>query len=383
MNASDDEAGTGTLAAPQQPPELPLTFRQELAPHIFKAVRGGWSCALVGLPGGGLSNLLRFLAEPRVAAHYLGPAAGQTLMVYVEGDRLLEPEALYPALAQAILAAARQAGWPRADQAALRRLTQEVPAQAAMAGALASLLEFIAGARAGELVLLFDAFDEPCRRWPPSLLRDLRALRDDHKYHLAYVVGLSQEPAGLWAPLVQPGAGQAGPAKFVELFEQHTFPVKPYTAADVQVAIARKIVGWEQAPTPDQQDHLYRASGGHARLLMQALVYLDGRLHLPWDNVERSLNSHPAVLDTCRSLWEALDSDERRAIWLLAQARADDIDAGELERLRLRGLAAGGPPFVFADLVENYVRGLPEPETAARPGPRATRLRDPAQKVYW
>jgi len=69
------------------PPALPLAFRQELAPHVFKAVAGGWSCALVGLPGLGVSNLLRFLAEPRVAAHYLGDE--QTLLVYVEGDRLL------------------------------------------------------------------------------------------------------------------------------------------------------------------------------------------------------------------------------------------------------------------------------------------------------
>ena len=48
------------------PPALPLSFRQELVPPLFKAVAGGWSCAVVGLPGLGLSNLLRFVVEARV-----------------------------------------------------------------------------------------------------------------------------------------------------------------------------------------------------------------------------------------------------------------------------------------------------------------------------
>src|SRR5438128_781420 len=121
------------------PPALPLGFRQELAPHVFRAVAGGWSCALVGLPGVGLSNLLRFIAEPRVAAHYLGTAAdaGQLLLVYVEGDRLLEPAALLAGLARQAVAAAHEQRWPRAEQAALRRLTAAASSGSPSDGALA------------------------------------------------------------------------------------------------------------------------------------------------------------------------------------------------------------------------------------------------------
>src|SRR5437763_14763146 len=97
------------------PPELPLSFRQELAPHLFKAVAGGWSCAVVSLPGLGLSNLLRFVVEPRVLEHYLGAEAGQTLLVYAEGDRLLDPAALFAGLARQLVAAAHSQQWPRAE----------------------------------------------------------------------------------------------------------------------------------------------------------------------------------------------------------------------------------------------------------------------------
>src|SRR6476660_9649456 len=97
------------------PPPLPLNFRPELVPHIFKAIAGGYSCAVVGLPGLGLSNLLRFVAEPRVAAHYLGAATaaepGPALLVYVEGDRLLDPAGLFAGLARQVVAAAHTQQW--------------------------------------------------------------------------------------------------------------------------------------------------------------------------------------------------------------------------------------------------------------------------------
>ena len=120
MNEWDEAAAPP--AAPSRPPDLPLTFRQELAAPLFKALRSGWSVALVALPGGGLSNLLRFLSEPRVAAHHLGDEAAHTLLVYLDGDDAADPAALPARVAQQVLPAARQARWPRAEQAALRRL---------------------------------------------------------------------------------------------------------------------------------------------------------------------------------------------------------------------------------------------------------------------
>ena len=384
MNALDDEAAakpeaepeTEPVAAPAQPPALPLTFRQELAPHLFKALRSGWSSALVGLPGGGLSNLLRFLAEPRVAAHYLGEDAAHTLLLYLEGDEALDPAELPARLARQVPAAARRAHWPRAEQAALRRLVETTEP----AGALEAMLAFIQGMGHGRMVLVCDEFDAPLRAWPAADLRGLRRLRDEHKYHLAFVVGLRAEPAALAAAR----GGESGPAKFAELFEAHTFPLRPYSQDDARLALARKTVGWEQGLTPEQQDRLYRASGGHPKLLMAGLVYLENRLHLSWSTVESGLAAEPGVLAACAAVWQALDPAEQAALWLLASERRDDIPEPELARLAVRGLAVGDPPFVFASLLEGYVTRLPQPDVAALTGPpRLSRLRDPSVKLYW
>lgn len=362
---------------PSRPPELPLAFRAELMPHLFKALRSGWSAALVALPGSGLSNLLRFMAEPRVAHHYLGEEAAHTLLLYLDGVDLAEPAALPARLAQQTIAAARAARWPRAEQAALRRLA----ATAEPAAALAEMLAFVERVGRGRLVWVCDEFDTVFTRWPAAELRRLRRLRDEHKYHLAFVVGLREDPAAL-APRL---GDEPGRAKFAELFEAHTFALRPYSPADARLALARKTVGWEPALAPEQEDDLYRASGGHPKLLMAALVHLERRLHLPWANVERGLTSEPGVRAACAALWQALGPAEQAGLWLLAHERRAEIPEAVLARLTLRGLVIGGPPFVFASLVEQYLSELPAPDIEqALAGPLPlSRLRDPVAKIYW
>ena len=376
MNELDDTAAPDTTPAPAHPPELPLAFRQELVPHIFKALRSGWSCAVVGLPGGGLSNLLRFLAEPRVAAHYLGDEAAHSVLLYLDAEDGLAPDELPARLAQQTVAAARAARWPRAEQAALRRLAET----AEPAAALAEMLAFIRGVGRGRVVVVGDEFDGVLSGWPPAELRRLRRLRDEHKYHLTFVIGVRAEPEALTAGR----ADDTGPRKFAELFEAHTFPLRPYSREDAGLALARKTVGWAPGLTPEQEDQLYRASGGHPKLLMAALVSVEGRLHLPWANVERGLSAEPGVVAACQALWQALDPAEQAAVWLLACERRDEIPAAELERLALRGLAVGGPPFVFASLFESFLNRLPAPSAEALPAPpRPSRLRDPGARLYW
>jgi hypothetical protein len=229
-------------------------------------------------------------------------------------------------------------------------------------------------------VVVADEFDTALAQWPAADLRRLRRLRDDHKYHLAFVVGLRAEPEAVVAGRAQ----ESGPAKLAELFEAHTFALRPYTPDDARLALARKTVGWEHALTAEQADGLYRASGGHPKLLIAALVALERRLHLPWTGIEQGLSAEAGVRAACAALWRALDPAEQAALWLLAAEHRDELPALELERLRLRGLAVGGPPFVFASLLEAYVAALPAPPLAPLAGePRLSRLRDPGAKLYW
>jgi hypothetical protein len=363
------------------PPELPLSFRQELVPHLFKAVMGGWSCAVVGLPGFGLSNLLRFVVEPHVAEHYLGVEVNQSLMVYVEADRLLDPAALFAGLARQMVAAAHAQQWPRAEQAALRRLA-DMPSSGALAdpaAPLAGLINHVCGDLERRVVFVCDEFDAALADLPAAYLRELRALRDEHKYRLAFVAGLRREAA--WVAATRPALELgAGVAKFAELFDQHTFPLRPYSRADAGLAIARKAVSGP--PSEEQQDGLYRMTGGHAKLLIASLIYLGPRLHLPWANVERGLLAEPGLAEICRAVWEALEPGDRRPLWLLARDQRDGVSEAGLKRLALLGLAAGGPAFIFSSIFESFVLAQPEPPAPGDPAP-ISHLRDPEAAVNW
>ncbi len=365
------------------PPELPLSFRRELVPHLFRAVAGGWSCAVIGLPGFGLSNLLRFVAEPRVAQHYLAAEADQTLVVYVEADRLLDPARLYLSLARQVVAAAHARQWPRGEQAALRRLA-ESPAGSDLAepaAPLAGLIQHVCGDLERRVIFVCDEFEAALLGWPAALLRELRALRDAHKYRLAFVAGLRRDAS--WLSTTRPDEDPSlGAAKLAELFDQHSFPLRPYTSDDARLVTARKTLGWARPPTEDQQDQLYRASGGHAKLLVASLIYLQPRLDLPWANVERGLLADPGLMEIARALWEALEVGDRWALWQLARDQRGAVPEDNLKRLQLLGLAAGGPAFVFSSIFEAFVLAQPQPPAPAEPG-RVSHLRDPEAAVYW
>jgi hypothetical protein len=250
-------------------------------------------------------------------------------------------------------------------------------------GGLAEALSYTCRLRGRRVVFLLDDFDQPLSRLPARALRELRSLRDQHKYHLAYVAALVREPANCLASRL-PEQG-AGPARFAELFDGHVFPLRPYSQADAEQVMSRKSMGWEADPTPEQRDQLYRATGGHARLLVAGLVYLGSRLHLPWPNVERGLCGDPGILAACRALWEKLEPGEQLALWHLAREQRDALPPEVLERLRLRGLVRGGPAFVFSSLFERFAAAQSQPAfpEGAPPVDPPSRLRDPDLRAYW
>ena len=364
-------------------PELPLTFREELTPHVYRALNSGASVALVGVAGGGLSNALRFMAQPVVAARFLGERVGDILLVFVEADQWREPAAVYRELARALLATVHAQQWPRAEQAALRTVVEAALTSKFPQGGtpLAEILDHICDALQKRVVFFCDEFDGALARLPAAVLRTLRSLRDAHKYRLCFVTGLRREP-GLIAAARPAEPNGPDPLKFVELFDQNTFPVRPYSAADARVVMVRKTTDWVPPLEPDLAETLYRVSGGHARLLTTSLIYLSSRRHLTWAAIEPGLVADPAILAPCNAIWNDLDPTEQMTAWLLGREAHGVIDEVQLARLQLRGLVVGGPPFLFSSLFEAFVNKQPEPP-APEPITVPLRLRDPAAQAPW
>jgi hypothetical protein len=111
---------------PAAPPELTLNFRRDLLSHVFRAIRAGRSCAVVGVCGAGLSNARGFVAERRVVDNQLNALAACALPVYLETGWLTQPADLYHELIWQISRAAEAFRCPKADQTALRYLGQQL-----------------------------------------------------------------------------------------------------------------------------------------------------------------------------------------------------------------------------------------------------------------
>jgi hypothetical protein len=204
---------------------LPLTFRSEITPHIFQAIRRGWSCALVGVRGVGMSNLLRFICEPRVARHHLEPEHAGTLLVYLDIDPSSDAIQVTHTIADRTLRAADAFQWRAADLAALRNFAAEATAQRDPPHAealLAQIVDFICDRKGWRIALVFDGFDDAFVDLPADSLRMLRRVRDDHKQLLSYVIGTRRELARLIARRVDQQI-----EKFTELFDLHTDPLRP------------------------------------------------------------------------------------------------------------------------------------------------------------
>ncbi len=137
----------------------PQDYRQTETARLLAAVRAGECASVIGLSGAGKSNLLGFLA-------HRASWAGQ--FVLVDGNRLPHPsaEAFYGVLTQSL-------GFP----------APEGTAYLALEGAVShGLARHPAG-----LCLLLDRFDALDGEAALAAARNLRALRDAHKYTLTFV----------------------------------------------------------------------------------------------------------------------------------------------------------------------------------------------------
>lgn len=345
------------FASQLDPPETPLTFRQELAFPLFQAIHGGRSCALVGFKGIGMSNLLRFICRRDVATKYLAEHAARVLFINLESDPRFEAARVYESIIRQILRSARAAEWPRADIALLS--DQAKPLSTDIRGSsaediLVEMLTYVSDRRKSRLALVLDEFDRTFAELSPATLRGLRRVRDDFKEGLSFLIGARREPGQL---VEQCHPGEPDASKFVELFT-HTFYVMPYEHRDAMDQIARKTFEWQAPLSVEQQDRLYRATGGHARMLTVALSRIESWQELPWADIERRLRDDVAVAQVCHEIWDDLDAGEQVALRRFVIQGRDSIDPAERERLRQRGLLIGGPASVFSTLFESYLQRM-------------------------
>ena len=283
---------------------FPADYRAAEVRTIQAAVKGGECVAVVGLSGAGKSNLLGFLAAQ-------APAGGSLRYMLVDGNRLTDTSvAAFLALMQQALELAVPG--PDADDL-------ETAVKARRDIGLCFLLDLsLLVNRTGQLL------DGQAQR----LWGQLRALRDQNKYGLTYVVATRH---------VLPSDNE-----LAELLFGHTLWLGPLTAADARWNVARYAARTGQAWDVAQISAIMAVSGRYPALLRAVCEARAAGAALEVDALLR----HPAVAARVAEFWEDQpEASELHAaglddVPLLTVSRPISLDTARLTAKELRLLQA-------------------------------------------
>lgn len=334
--------------------ELPLTFRAETVTAIMHHLAAGDSCAVVGIGSVGKSNLLRFLLRDDVRQAQLGPAWSSYLFVYVDINKILKMSlwGLFELMLHQLIIQLTHQG---ADEVilqkieALHRSATEPPTRYLALRYLERAIKIVCHQLELRLVFLIDEFDEFCRSMPVRGFSALRALRDEYKYRLMYLVATRLELKRLRDERLEIEA-------FEELVASHTNWIGPYSAEDAVTMLHRLEKRHKTRLNDEAINKVLQATGGHPGLLREA--YQVAR-HSPADFFE-VLSSRPHVQDECQRIWLSLAPEEQRVMVSLAGSPAPPPTQPQVvEQLRRKGLVGGpwaGNNQIFSSLLTAYIK---------------------------
>ncbi|HEU4325937.1 MAG TPA: winged helix-turn-helix domain-containing protein [Roseiflexaceae bacterium] len=331
---------------------LPLSFRADLLGRLLPSLRAGESCALVGVSGVGKSNLVRFLQRPDVQAHYWGDARVWLVAIDTNGlvfDELPPEYSLIELVIHRLIREAERRGLHSALIAEIDTLHTRLVDQPSLLLAV-RYLERICGriceSQGVQLILMFDQFEDVWQRLDARLFVNLRHIRDELKYRLAYLVFTRER-------LQRSRADLDAVESFWELFGAHVFGLEMYSASDAQTMLERICHRRGVPLAPTLCDNTLALSGGHAGL-MRAVFWslLDGTCRAHPDD----LAAAKPVAEECAKIWQDLPTEEREQLLALSTDQATPADDAVLRELRLKGLVAGDPLRLFAPVFAAFVR---------------------------
>ncbi len=314
---------------------LPIDFRQQDVGRIMDRWRAVESCSLVGVGSVGKSNLLQHLANPQVQGAYMKEAKVKQFKAILVDPSLMAPLpqrsspdsdlmrcwAGYELLMHRLFMAFHDAGvLDPEEKQRFYETYQQLQNGANPLFAYMGLRYFEHGLefflrRGFHIVFMFDEFEELLRNLPVKFFLTLRGLRDANKTQLSYLTFTRMPlPAILSKENIEPLAIE----QFVELFNDNTYFIGPYTDMD-----ARRMVADLRARNQAEYDEytinfLLWATGCFAGLLRAGFRSIETLPDLsPSAVMTRSdaLASHlaalPPVQTECNTIWMSLSEAEK------------------------------------------------------------------------
>ncbi|HEX6043533.1 MAG TPA: winged helix-turn-helix domain-containing protein [Pyrinomonadaceae bacterium] len=313
--------------------EFPLTYRHAEVEFIMRCVRAGDSCSVMGPSGVAKSNLCRFLRQESVRRHYLGEAWQDYLLVPLDGNEVTEmtEEAVSALLIDRLLAAAA--------------------AYDAKNLSLSAAVKAVFGRDIRAIVFLFDQFDAVYQTLSGRFFANLRAIRDEYKYRISFLLLSRNQLTAL--------AASPEREEFEELFSANTMGLGPYNTDDSLLLLRRVSSRYGRNLDPQNSQTLIELTGGHPGLLKAATIaVLNERMQLPHDQPVQldALFNVPDMVSECEKLWNSISDAERQFLRRLSNPNPPrDKQASDL--LQLKGLIknAKGGFVAFSPLFAEYI----------------------------
>ena len=349
---------------------LPLSFRSEFLRHIMPMLRAGECCSLIGVSGVGKSNLVQFLRRLDVQEHYWGDDRAWIVPIdahgLVAGDippRLVLLEAM---MHRIIIEGERRQLPPTLlnDLTTMHAKILEQPIPLLALRYLERTFARLCDLQQRSLIFVFDQFENIWGSMDAEVFQNLRFLRDEFKYKIAYLV-ITRERLPRIRQRSQNDLSSV--ESFWELFVSHVFGLGMYSTEDAKVLLDHMAHRRGYAMSTNWCQTLLDLSGRHPGLIRALLWATDDRTV---ETIQtEALLQFPAVAEECQKLWKDLTADEqllakRIAIGLYptATATASTTDEALMVDMRIKGLVVRETAELFSPVFTAYIRQLPGAE---------------------
>jgi hypothetical protein len=294
---------------------FPDYYQQQDVDWVFKMLRSGESCSLIGIGSVGKSNLMHFMTTDRVKLRYLQNLASMTLMVLLDPHKIVHLE--QRALDQA------GAAWPGYEilLSRLRRVltefedknllppkptdqdedlitmveghylnmfdSQPLLAQAGIRHLEESVYEVLRLGKDWRIAFLFDEI-ESFFHLPPDFFQSLRGLRDEFKQRVMFITS-SRAPLDEMVAERVPPEGHEMLESFTELFHGFSRYIGPLERPSAEFMIRRLERRYLLSLGTAGGQTLMTITGNHAGLLRRSFM--------PFASVSGMVNSVEQLFD--------------------------------------------------------------------------------------
>jgi hypothetical protein len=319
--------------------DIAVGFREKEVKKIFELILAGESCSVVGIGSVGKSNLLRFLQQNNAHQTYLGSRGKNYLFVYVDGNKKLESTdwGLFELIFHQLYLASTKSNLDNDVLQLIENLylqatvSLSLPMKFLILRFLDRAISMLVNRLDLNIVLLFDEFDTLCQAISPRAFSVLRAMRDDHKYKLVYVIATRSELTNLRRESTEIEA-------FYEIVTLNTLTLLSYSKIDALGMLDRLMTRYNVLLDKDTENTMIYLSGGHPALIRALFDVFRKNNSLKPNTVIENIR----VQDECRRIWAGLSRQEQAALAYVASVKKASSVSAELRALlNRRGLLGG------------------------------------------